>query len=98
MPQTELKPKIQPPAFATAVQRMNQSSGEEAERLFCAGEKVGFVRTAVKMIHRFFKVYVLRGGVFCGFQGFQDATNAALFQLLVYAKYWERVEREKGRM
>jgi hypothetical protein len=84
--------------YSWVVRDMNVASSTLGVQWFREGKKIGVGHTLLRMMHRFAKSYFLRGGIFRGFQGFRVAVNAAFFQLLAYAKYWEMCEKEKGRM
>jgi hypothetical protein len=90
--------KIKETNSSQVMRDMNAASSVEAQKWYAEGRKMSFVTALFRMFHRFVKVYFLQAQFLKGFDGFRDAMNAAIFQLLIYAKYWELHEKEKGRM
>ena len=84
--------------FAEMVKRLNQETDSEAEKWFREKRNVWLPVVFLKMKLEFFKVYLFQGGWREGFFGFMRAVHGSLFQLITYTKYWELIEREKGRM
>ncbi|OGX04038.1 MAG: hypothetical protein A3G87_09420 [Omnitrophica bacterium RIFCSPLOWO2_12_FULL_50_11] len=84
--------------FSDVIRDMNQDSTRIAQEWCAEKKKIGIIQVLFRMATGFLGIYFVQGGLRRGFDGFRDAVNRALFELFCYAKYWELIEQEKGRM
>ena len=84
--------------FSDVIRDMNQDSTRIAQEWCSEKKKIGIIQVLFRMATGFLGIYFVQGGLRRGFDGFRDAVNRALFELFCYAKYWELIEQEKGRM
>ena len=85
-------------SFTESVRQLNIETTSEANHWFQSKHKVGFPNVLLLMVLNFLSRYFLKGGWRDGYQGFMRAVNSSLYPLMSYAKLWELVERERGRM
>lgn len=69
--------------------KINRETTLEAEKWIKDGRKTTFPNTLRKMIDRFFKNFVQKGGWKHGFYGFLFSYFHSYYQLMTYAKYVE---------
>lgn len=82
--------------FADFLSKLNNQTDREAAKWFKEKRKINLVGCLRKMIDRFIKSYILKRGYRDGFNGFMAAYFNGLYQLMSYAKYWERLEEEQN--
>lgn len=75
--------------FTDAVAKLDRQTDLEAKKWFREKRKVGAFGTVRKMIDRFSRQYFKKQGHKDGVIGLFLAVNAAMYQFLSFAKYWE---------
>lgn len=75
--------------FSQLVSKMNVQSTLEAKKWLRDGRKMNFGLALVRMVSRFFKMYIQKRGYKDGIIGFMMAWQWAAYQILSYAKYWQ---------
>lgn len=89
---------VQVGEFTETVRRLNTETDLEAQKWFREKQKILFPVVLWRAFRRFVSIYFFEGRYRDGFFGFMRAVNGSLYQLMSYAKYWELMERERGRM
>ena len=95
-----MESKIEKPSdnFAGIIRKLNEETSAEGEKWFREGRKVPFILILWRMIARFVAGYFFKGNLRYGYMGLMSAVSSSLYPLLSYTKYWELIERERGRM
>jgi len=76
--------------FTEFLSKLNRETALEADKWIQDGRKVKLLNILRKTIDRFLKNYFLKKGYKHGFSGFLMSYFHSLYQLLSYAKYWEK--------
>ena len=71
------------------IDKINRLTEVGAKQSFLEGERWNAIRAILHPIWRFFKFFVMKGGIFEGRKGFFVAWSAATYVFLKYAKLWE---------
>lgn len=80
----------QQPAIREVLERHNRYSDDQSDDLIRKGKSVSLAALIFKPWWRFFKSYILRGGIFNGKAGYISAKIAAAYKLDVLAKAFEK--------
>lgn len=78
------------PDFEHFLQSLNRQTTLEAEKWIQTGRNVTLGKAIWRTVDRFFRSFIAKKGYKDGFIGFMIAFYAALYQVMSYAKYWER--------
>ncbi len=81
------------PDFGVFLGKMNRETDLEADKWIQDGRKVSFSKIFRKTIDRFLKNYIMKKGYKFGFQGFLMSYFHSLYQLMSYARYWEKKQK-----
>ncbi|MFC1620765.1 glycosyltransferase family 2 protein [Candidatus Omnitrophota bacterium] len=76
--------------FSDLFSGLNRQTDLEAEKWFNEKRKIGGLKMFRKACDRFFRSYVRKKGYKDGVVGFVIATHGAMYQILSFAKYWEK--------
>ena len=71
------------------IDKLNNQTTLEAQKWILDGRKVSALNTFRKVVDRFLRNYLRKGGWRDGFLGFIMSVFHSLYQLFTYAKYWE---------
>ncbi len=80
------------PDFEHFLQSLNRQTTLEAEKWIQTGRKMTLGLMVWRAVDRFFRSLIGKQGWKDGFIGFMIAFYAFLYQVMSYAKYWERVK------
>jgi glycosyltransferase involved in cell wall biosynthesis len=78
------------PDFEHFLQSLNRQTTLEAEKWIVTGRKMPLGKAVWRAVDRFFRVLIGKKGYKDGFIGFMIAFYAFLYEVMSYAKYWER--------
>ncbi|MDE5790940.1 MAG: glycosyltransferase family 2 protein [Muribaculaceae bacterium] len=81
------------PSISAVMERMNRYTTAEVERR--KGESVSIWKMLFKPWFRFFRSYILKGGILRGMSGYFSAKNDANYKFYIYSKLYE--EKIKGK-
>lgn len=82
--------------FTDAIAKLNRQTDLEAKKWFREKRRVGVFGAARKTIDRFWRAYISKQGYKDGVVGLFLAVNAAMYQFLSFAKYWEMKRGNRG--
>lgn len=80
------------PPLSAVMERMNRYTTAEVQRR--KGEKVTMWKMLFKPWFRFFRSYILKGGILSGMSGYFSAKNDANYKFYIYSKLYEEKIRE----
>ncbi|MCK5214610.1 MAG: glycosyltransferase family 2 protein [Candidatus Omnitrophica bacterium] len=80
------------PDIAHLLSSLNRQTSLEVEKWIRTGHKMETGRFIRRSIDRFFRSYIRKRGFKDGFIGFIVAYFASLYQIISYAKYWEKMQ------
>ncbi len=78
------------PDFEHFLQSLNRQTTLEAQKWIQTGRHMPLSTAVWRTVDRFFRSYIGKQGYRDGFVGFMIAYYASLYQVISYAKYWER--------
>jgi len=78
------------PDFEHFLQSLNRQTTLEAEKWIQTGRTMPLHVAVWRAVDRFFRSFIGKKGYKDGFVGFMIAYYASLYQVIAYAKYWER--------
>jgi glycosyltransferase involved in cell wall biosynthesis len=81
--------------FEQVFNSINRQTTLEAKKMFESGKKFSAFTMCRKVIHRFFKSFILKGGIRGGVMGFMVGVFVAVYPLYSYLKLWE-LENERN--
>ncbi|MBF0123266.1 MAG: hypothetical protein HQL21_07685, partial [Candidatus Omnitrophica bacterium] len=79
------------------LQSLNRQTTLEAQKWVDTGRKMTMLNGLWRVMDRFFRSYIGKGGFKAGFMGLVIAYYASLYQFMSYAKYYEIVKGIKGK-
>ncbi len=83
--------------FHDYFESLNNQTTQEAKKWFKERRKIGCLKMYRKFVDRFLKAYILKKGYKDGFLGLVISYGSGLYQFMSYTKYWEMLQREKGK-
>ncbi len=78
--------------LAQRLRKLDFDSGLQAEEKFRAGMTIGGFGLFIHPAVAFFRVYILKRGIFDGIRGFVYACLTSFNTFMKYAKLWEKHE------
>ncbi|MDD5078640.1 MAG: glycosyltransferase family 2 protein [Candidatus Omnitrophica bacterium] len=82
--------------FQNLFSKLNHQTDFEARKWLRDGRRMSFGICMFKAITRFIKFYFIKNGKKDGFVGFMMALAGSAYQLMTYAKYWEKKKQNVG--
>jgi len=82
--------------FSHFLIKFNRETDLEAEKWFDDKRRMNFGIALFKATDRFFRAYIRKKGYRDGFLGFIMSCFSSWYQLVTYAKLWERKKKEKN--
>ena len=76
-------------------QSLNNQTTLEARKWFKERRKINFLKMQRKLLSRFLKAYIQKGGYKDGLLGYMISYGSGLYQLMSYVKYREMLDNEK---
>lgn len=83
--------------FTDAIGKLDRQTDLEARKWFRERRKVNSFEAARRGVDRFWRSYFMKKGYKDGVIGLFLAVNSGMYQILSYAKYWEKLRDEKAR-
>ncbi len=81
--------------FSELIESLNGQTSKEAQKWIMTGRKMSLAKALWRTADRFIRSFISKKGYKDGVVGLMVAWNSGLYQILSYAKYWERNAKSK---
>jgi len=81
--------------FSELIGSLNGQTSKEAQKWIITGRKMSLTKALWRTADRFIRSFISKKGYKDGVVGLMVAWNSGLYQILSYAKYWERNAKSK---